>query len=385
MKTIKNILKNLVVIIISTFFTLLILEILLRIFGHQDMYTVSQYPKDMFCFDYPTRLCPGFEGDFPKSEISGHIKINTKGLRDDERPYEKKGTIRLLGLGDSFVFGHGVEFKETFLAILEEKLNKVFTDSIEIIKAGVPGTGPQDYLNILEKEGLKYEPELVLVHIFVGNDINDIRLAAAVPQSDTDSANADTANKPNVQTPVAATKKNKNITSTKDYLRRHLHLYSFVVDRLKSIPAIRHFLQKNNIASGIIGAYVIDILKKDYSDEYKAKWEEAFNTLEKMKHLNENMVVCIIPSREQLYTQRLSKALELLGYRHEEIDIEHPNRLIKEFCKQKELLCIDLLPSFRESGNQSLYFDIDPHFNKEGHKLASEIIYKELINNNNIK
>jgi len=384
MKTIKNILKNLLVILISTFFTLLILEILLRVFGHQDMYTVSQYPKEMFCYNLPARLCPGFEGDFPKSEISGHIKINSKGLRDYERPYEKNGIFRILGLGDSFVFGHGVEFKETFLVLLEDKLNTFFPDSIEIIKAGTPGTGPQAYYNILEKEGLKYEPDLVLVNIFVGNDINDIRLSA-VNSSNTDTTHTYNTSVNSNKTAVANKEKNKNISSTKNFLRRHVHLYSFVVDRLKSIPAIRHFLQKSKIASGIIGAYVIDILRKDYTDEYKAKWEEAYNTLKRMKLLNDNLVICIIPSREQLDEERLNTALDLLGYKKEDIDIEHPNRLIKEFCVQNNLLCIDLLPVFKESGNKSLYFDIDPHFNREGHILASEIIYNELINNKKIK
>lgn len=381
MKILKNILKNLLLVLISIFFTLLILEILLRIFGHQGMYTVSQYPKEMFCDSFPTRLCPNYEGNFPKSEISGHIKINSKGLRDVEHTYEKKGTFRILGLGDSFVFGHGVEYEESFLTVLEDKLNKNFTDSIEIIKAGTPGTGPQAYLNILEKEGVKYSPDMVLVCIFTGNDINDIRLAATPPSvSDSIEIKAHGQHK---QVPVTL-KDEKSTTATKDFLRRHVHLYSFIVDRLKSIPAFRSFLQKNNMASGLIGSYVIDILKKDYSEEYKAKWEEAFSTLKKMKELNSNLIISIIPSREQIDSLRLGKALAQLGYNKDDIDIEHPNRLIKEFCDANGLLCIDMLPAFRKAAGQQLYFEIDPHFNKEGHKLAADIIYDELIINKKI-
>lgn len=381
MKILKNILKNLLLIFISIFFTLFILEILLRIFGHQGMYTVSQYPKEMFCDSFPTHLCPNYEGNFPKSEISGHIKINSKGLRDVEHTYEKKGTFRILGLGDSFVFGHGVEYNESFLTVLEDKLNKNFTDSIEIIKAGTPGIGPQAYLNILEKEGLKYSPDMVLVCIFIGNDINDIRLSAS-PPSVSDSIRIKA---PDQHKQVSATvKEGKSTTAIKDFLRRHVHLYSFVVDRLKSIPSISRFLQMNNLASGLIGGYVIDILKKDYSNEYKAKWDEAFNSLMKMKELNSNMIICIIPSREQIDSLRLSKALAQLGYNKEDIDIEHPNRLIKEFCVANGLLCIDMLPSFRKASGKQLYFEIDPHFNKEGHKLAADVIYNELIINKKI-
>jgi len=377
MNVLKKIFKNLLLIFISTVFTLLILEILLRIFGHQGQYTVSQYPEKMFNYSTVTRLNPNFEGNFPKSELKGHIKINSKGLRDVEKPYKKNGKIRILGLGDSFVFGHGVEFEESFLTILEKKLQNK-NDSIEIIKAGAPGIGPQTYYSILQEEGIKYNPDLVLVNIFVGNDIYDIRLPAVNNSNDTVKTQPEQKNK------IVPQEKPKG-TPVKNFLRKNVHLYSFVVDRLKSIPSIRHKLQEMNIASGMIGSYIIDILKKDYSDEYKAKWDEMFNTLSRMKEITDNLVIVIIPTREQVDPVRLEKALKQLDYKKEDIDIYHPNNLIKDYCKENNILCIDLLPKFQQSTQQPLYFEIDPHFNTEGHKLAAEIIYNELINNNKIK
>jgi len=285
-------------------------------------------------------------------------------------------------LGDSFTFGHGVEFKETFLTILEDKLQKIKGGKIEVIKAGIPGTGPQEYLSVLKDFGMKYEPDVVLVNFFVGNDIYDIKLpsaetlknnATALPSSE--HSEIDGNNTPS---------KVENINHFKDFLRRNVHLYSFVVDRLKTIPALRHMLQKNNIANAIIGSYIIDILKKNYSIDYEKRWEEAFNTFNKMKEICPNLVFVIIPTREQVDSVRLNKALKQLDYKKEDIDIYKPNKMLSDYCKVNDITCIDLLPEFKKS-TQQLYFDIDPHFNQNGHKLAADIIYKELILHNQIK
>ncbi len=379
MKTIKNILKNTLLILISTLITLIILEVLVRIFCNQGLYTVSQYPKQMFTSASPTQLTPNFEGDFPKSEISGHIKINSKGIRDYERPYEKKGKFRILGLGDSFTFGHGVEFKEIFLTLLEDKLQKAKGDKVEVIKAGIPGIGPQEYLSVLKNYGVKYDPDVVLVNFFVGNDIFDIKLPSAEASKSDTAKKADTVvlNSDEINGPS----KVEGVNHFKDFLRRHVHLYSFVVDRTKTIPAIRHMLQKNNIANSIIGSYIIDILKKNYSDDYEKRWAEAFNCISKMKEICPNLVIVILPTREQVVPERLEKALKQLDYKKVDIDIYKPNKKLSDYCVANNIKCIDLLPEFEKSKDQ-LYFEIDPHFNLNGHKLAADIIYNALIKDN---
>lgn len=36
---------------------------------------------------------------------------------------------------------------------------------------GLPGTGPVDYLHLLVKEALPLEPDLVVIALYVGNDV----------------------------------------------------------------------------------------------------------------------------------------------------------------------------------------------------------------------
>ena len=46
----------------------------------------------------------------------GSININSHGLRDRERKWEKpEGTRRILGIGDSFTFGYQVDSKDSYL------------------------------------------------------------------------------------------------------------------------------------------------------------------------------------------------------------------------------------------------------------------------------
>jgi len=376
MKKFKNFLLNMLLVLISTLFILFVAEIFIRVFYNQMSYIANMYPRDMYDYNSPTYLKPGFEGQFPKSEISGKIRINSKGLRDFERPYSKNNAKRILGLGDSFVFGHGVEFENTFLYLLEEGLQSFYGQHIEIVKVGTPGIGPQKYLSILKNEGIKYSPDVTLVCFFIGNDINDIKLNHAKEKNNSKEMLYFEAENFSYKTKKDS---EKNFIKLKTFLRKNIHLYSFIVDRVKTAPFFRKILKHYSISKDISGSYVIDILKKEYNEEYLTKWEEAFNILSEIKTLSDELVVVLIPTREQVYPDRLEKAVRQLGYNIDDIDIMHPNNKLINFCQLNEIRYIDLLPHFMESAKtQMLYFDIDPHFNAQGNKLAAEVLSKEL-------
>ena len=65
------------------------------------------------------------------------MRINSRGLRDREYPYAKPaGRKRCLLLGDSYVFGWGVEANETAAKVMEARLA-----GVEVINGGCPGWG----------------------------------------------------------------------------------------------------------------------------------------------------------------------------------------------------------------------------------------------------
>jgi hypothetical protein len=93
--------------------------------------------------------------------------INAAGQRGTVHPLKRTpGWPRLLMLGDSVAFGFGVADDQTFAADLEN-------DGYEVVNLAVPGYGTDQALLRLEREGVAYRPDLVLLHFCLQNDFVD--------------------------------------------------------------------------------------------------------------------------------------------------------------------------------------------------------------------
>ncbi len=102
------------------------------------------------------------------------VEINAHGLRGPETTYDKpSNTFRLLNLGDSVAMGWGVREEETYGRRLESLLNQSGDGNrrYEVINAGVPGWNLENELAYLQAQGLKYEPDLILLDLTIVNDI----------------------------------------------------------------------------------------------------------------------------------------------------------------------------------------------------------------------
>ena len=102
------------------------------------------------------------------------VDINSQGLRETEITYEQPpDTIRILNLGDSVAMGWGVTEESTYGKQLEATLNEKGTDErhYEVINAAVPGWNLENELSYLQAEGMKYQPDLILLDLTIVNDI----------------------------------------------------------------------------------------------------------------------------------------------------------------------------------------------------------------------
>ena len=112
------------------------------------------------------RLIPGATGEWGGVPV----RINAMGLRGPARSYEKpSGVTRILFLGDSVTFGYRVANEDTFAHQVERRLRQLGHD-VESINAGVGGYSPWQEHAYLEREGLRYEPDVVVLS-FVLNDV----------------------------------------------------------------------------------------------------------------------------------------------------------------------------------------------------------------------
>ena len=98
---------------------------------------------------------------------------NSAGWRDLEHERAKPpGTYRILGLGDSYLFGRGVRREDIVLTQLELLLAEPRPDSaIETINTAEPGSNTVMQRDLLKEAGIRFAPDLVLV-FFVLNDVD---------------------------------------------------------------------------------------------------------------------------------------------------------------------------------------------------------------------
>lgn len=99
------------------------------------------------------------------------VTTNDEGFRGPPRAHQKPANgFRVVGLGDSVLFGWGVPFESCGLAVLEQRLQQALPNRVvEAIDTGVPGYNTAMEEQVLRDKGLAFAPDVVIVD-FVGND-----------------------------------------------------------------------------------------------------------------------------------------------------------------------------------------------------------------------
>jgi lysophospholipase L1-like esterase len=114
-------------------------------------------------------LEPGHAGRGPRGEA---IHVGTDGFRGAPPPAEKPPEQEVLALGDSFMFGLGVEDDETFPAALERALSVGRPTRVQ--NGGVPGYNLLQSVTRLEETLTKVAPDAVVLG-FLENDLHNVQ------------------------------------------------------------------------------------------------------------------------------------------------------------------------------------------------------------------
>ena len=171
----KSLFTNVLLVVISIFTTLALLEISLRVFAPQDLIVPMPAMADSeLIYRLPANT---------KSYLKGtsvrwfHLETNSLGLRDSEHDLQKPpGAFRVLLLGDSMSMAEGVELPETYIKQFEKKANEqALTKKVETINAAIRGYGNDQEVVLFERIGMQFQPDLVILAFFEGNDFDDNR------------------------------------------------------------------------------------------------------------------------------------------------------------------------------------------------------------------
>ncbi len=172
-KKFNKYLINIPCLIFSILFVLFFAEMIARMYvsglenkaGHPECLKKIHQVKET---KYLYGLRPNSESVCKHQNGNIFYKINSKGLRDKEIAYKKKEEEkRILILGDSVSFGYKASRDELFSHYLEKKLGKNYT----VINSSVGGYNTFNELEYLKAEGIKYNPDVVILGICL-NDVD---------------------------------------------------------------------------------------------------------------------------------------------------------------------------------------------------------------------
>jgi len=166
----KSIVARLILLVGGLCFGLLLAEITLRLLGIA--YPLPYAPDD----HVGARLRPGFQAWFTK-EGRAFGEINQAGFRDVDHPLDKpSNTFRIAVLGDSFAEAAQVAREDAFWSVLQRRLAdspQFAGQRIEVLNFGVSGQGTAQQLQMLRHYVLPYQPDIVLLAFFAGNDVRN--------------------------------------------------------------------------------------------------------------------------------------------------------------------------------------------------------------------
>ncbi len=315
-------------------------------------------------------------------------RTNSKGLRGDEIPPKKPGVFRILVLGDSYVYGWGVNFEDTWC----ERLNHMFRDAgrtIEVINGGMLGNGPIEYAQRAEYLIPALRPDLVLVSILQGSDIMETptemslhpNLSILVKDWKYRTPPA-TAAKLTIETRESTRK--DAIGSAMDIFQRMTPEQRQRFDHLDD--TVKRSFHDGLLNSGMIeGAtkwphWYVQLTENDpYRTENKTKALAAmFLRIRRIAGRHEGRT-CSVLMPEGPFVNRdalanwgrigFDMAPELYGN-------EETKRLIEASSKKAGIGFLDLAPAFLENGDKTgLFFVLDTHMTPTGHMLVAQTLF----------
>ncbi len=290
----------------------------------------------------------------PHAPIHG-FTLNSQGFKDTEHSEEKpEGGLRILGIGDSFVYGV-VPYEHLFLTVLEERLRREHGD-IEVVKMGIPRVGVADYFAILVNEGLRFEPDVVVVHFFIGNDFHVHHYTEEAPSSYLLAFLRYVFRiLPQVEGEAPGRRAYRDTAPT---LKQQVHMRQL----RKKLPQLRAGDPRALPDFATVVEYLekIAVLCDDRGLE---------------------LLVVLIPDEMQVDTELFGRLLATMPERSAaDFDLAGPNRRLRRELERLGVRSLDLLPVLRaEQALQPVYKPSDTHLNIRGNRVAARAIYDDLV------
>lgn len=274
------------------------------------------------------------------------------GFRDDGIKLDSKlvsSDTFAVAIGDSFVYGHGVNSDKTWTELLEEKTGR------EVVNMGEPAAFPETEEKILEMYASRLKPKVVIFGIFQN----------------------DWADKPSFDN------EKKGFTLIKRTLDSYSSTYK-IVRFILTLPSYQSYKNYPRYTNGSVDNYFYPLHlgpAVDDSDPSIMKGEQSMNesVLKAAQFAKDNgmqIVFVVFPSREQVYWDAAKQYAP-----KPDADINRMNEVVNGLCGENKLSCFDLTSTMIKNNDKQIFFPIDGHMNEVGHQIAADSIYSYLKQN----
>ncbi|HYU21024.1 MAG TPA: SGNH/GDSL hydrolase family protein [Chloroflexota bacterium] len=373
--------------LLGTLGPLLALELALRLFGP---FLPGNYDTGTYLVRHPSLghfHVPGFDGWIKSREFTTHVQISPLGLRDKRTSYTKPpGTYRILFLGDSIVEAVQVQANEAISERLEVALSQSASGRpVEVVNGGVAayGTG-QEYL-LLDQEGVKYQPDLVILLFFVGNDVtnNDYRLElwdsdlrlALKPYFDLEPDGSLRLIPGPPPTPPSGLAQR-----LRDCCALYNVLETGVMNKLN-----REYPREQLEAIGGLKTPLRGLYDARPEGEWLRAWRISEALLARVRdraaEMGARLVIVGAPEWRTLDVEAWRREVEGNRLSSGRLDAAAPTDQLGAIARQLGVPYVDLLPPLQQAtsgGIGPLYYDFDKHWTATGHAVAAGAIERAL-------
>jgi hypothetical protein len=328
-----------------------------------------------------------------RGEYSVYVRINSKGLRDVEHEYSKgPGVTRILVLGDSMTAAIQVPLADTFVKVVEEQLRDAFpTSRFEVINAGVIGYGTTNELLFFRDEGYKYEPDIVLLAFFTGNDVTD-NVQAPLFELKDGTLTELSVSYPSTRLLAPWERPGGFLRNTRNFLYTHSRLYSVSIELLV-YTAIQRWPP---LLNWLVNAGMVEVTRPamnlgniyaflNPAPEAWTMTEALVTDLQcQVEAHDAQLVVAILPDESEVDEERWQVVLESCPELREKQTrvLERSTERIANFLEDQGIDYVQLVPALRdyarESGD-SLYYRYDGHFTPTGHRVVGQTIADDFV------
>jgi hypothetical protein len=329
---------------------------------------------------------PNYSGWIRRDEFTTHVRTNSRGQRGSEIDAQRDPrTFRVLVLGDSFVEAVQVGEHERFIARLAEQLSRRSGRPVEVIDGGCGGWGQAQQLLYLEHEGWALEPDLVLVAVYLGNDVsnNSVEIEldgnldlALKPYFDVGADGRLTRLEPRPPAPTL-------LESIGLYLRARSAAYNFLESGvLQKLGLDRQWARLRDLDA------LVELRRTDleiHMVEVAPRWERAWAITEalltEMKRRatarDTKLAVVAIPTLHQVVEAKWQEMAGTDDGQAAGVNVDHPYRMLQQAARRGGINILNLAPAMRnavKNRGEMPYFDRDEHWNARGHAIAASAI-----------